>query len=143
MLRPHFLLSLLIVLPLFATELVEVPCAEYKLLTGRDFCDVQPVLKWERSKYEWAKRNRVIGECMEAVFSKYTGYGVKRTSKGGWYPDPKPDRVAVKDCVSCGPVRRTICHESQGCGDELEACVERHAAPPKKKAEPKEKVKLF
>ncbi len=144
MLRPHFLLSLLIVFPLFAAELVEVPCAEFKLLTGQDLCDMRSTLKWEKSAYEAQKRKHAWKKCRDAVWSKYSEYSVRRTSGGTWHQDSKPDDVAEKDWISCHPVRLTSGYESHACWDELVACNERHAAKPKKKdPKPKEQIKLF
>ena len=143
----RFLLMSAVALPAFSAEpqeMVEVPCAEYKRLTGQDLCDVHPTLKWEKFSYEAAKRRLAFGQCRDEVLNKYAAYGVKRTDKGGWRQDPKPADVPEKDWVSCGPVRLTSGDESHACWEELGVCNERHSPPPKKKVDkPKEQIKLF
>ena len=139
-----FLLMLSAVyLPVSAQEMVEVPCAEHKLLTSQDLCDVHPTLKWEKSSYEAAKRRLAFGQCTNAVREKYAAYGVKRDEEGTWYQESKPDSVPEKDWVSCDPVRLWSGEESHACYDELVACSERHAAPPKKETKPKKQIKLW
>ena len=144
----RFLLMSAVALPAFSAEpqeMVEVPCAEYKRLTGQDLCDVHPTLKWEKSSYEAAKRRLAFGQCRDEVLNKYAAYGVKRTDKGGWRQDPKPDNVAEKDWTYCGPFRRIWNgDESHACWEELVACEKRHSPPPIKKVDkPKKQIKLW
>ena len=144
---PLLLLLLSVALPTFSAEpqeMVEVPCSEYKLLTGQDLCDVRPTLKWEKSAYEAAKRQLALGQCRDEVINKYAAYGIKRTPEGGWYQDPKPEHIEEKVWISCGPVRLTSGDESHACFKELMACDKRHSPPPDKKDDkPTEQIKLW
>ena len=110
--------------PAAAVDMVEVPCAEHERITGQEICDMVPVVKWEREKWEGRLRALEHQTCRDAVLSKYAQYGIRRADSGAWIQDPRPEHIDPQNWVLCtSPALWN--EEPHTCYVELQDCDKR------------------